>query len=332
MQPLLIILLLNDNHLSNVKTIQSIYKQDYERIILVACNDSTANFQNERFFYNLTVDHGKNIEKIVFHENEYQLGVFKSQKQFWNSIKDGYIFTIHSGEYLTSSHVLKDYIANMERNRNIDAIVAPLDLYSNDFKRKITTITSNGIGKEICDSEVRDCMVLYRASVLQDLSIQVSKHCLNASPFIVKRLCELNKNVLMGKSAICKFSAESVIDSGLDLSETLDFKIYKNINGSKNLDNTIKFDERPANIREIFAFTFRSRILFQVSRYSKIKDYFKILIFFVLLTVVVFATNMENLMVVGKVSFVVTLLLAIWICIMVGVNIYFKKYPLKIGA
>ena len=61
-----VILLAGSDHLKNVKTLQSIFKQDYENIRLVVCNDHTYGFENQRLLNNFRHERPENIRQIYF--------------------------------------------------------------------------------------------------------------------------------------------------------------------------------------------------------------------------------------------------------------------------
>jgi len=85
---ILLIAMLNNNHLSNVRTLQSIYSQTHPEIYLVICNDAIPKFDCERIIYNL-FDKPDNIKGIYLKENRYPLGGiherYHSCRRFRNS-------------------------------------------------------------------------------------------------------------------------------------------------------------------------------------------------------------------------------------------------------
>ena len=173
----LIIAFTNDNHLSNVKMIQSIFKQDYENITLAICNDNTGNFQEERFFYNLAPNRPDGVRKIYFNCNKYTIGEINSFKNLVNKFESEYVFVIHSGEYFTENSSIKKCVEIFEENENSVAISARAEIWTDDMKKCSETITysvDNFLFDKLIGGNTKkmsDCMFMYRTSLFDDIQI-----------------------------------------------------------------------------------------------------------------------------------------------------------------
>lgn len=211
-----VIVILSNNHLSNVKTIQSIFKQTHPEIYLAICNDAIPKFDCERFIYNL-LEKSENIKCIYFKENRYPLGEFLSQQQFYNILDTQYVFTMHSGEYLIASNSLESLVNNITES-NSAAVICDSELWSNDMRSKLKTnsvynIVNNEILSQLkytMSNDLRDCMLLYRSSVLRNLHFKYISNNSMAFEYIVPELIDNGHNIIYRDTAICKYSMESV--------------------------------------------------------------------------------------------------------------------------
>ncbi len=210
----LIIAFTNDNHLSNVKMIQSIFKQDYENIILAICNDSTGNFQEERFFYNLAPNRPDGVRKIYFNCNKYTIGEINSFKNLVNKFKSEYVFVIHSGEYFTENSSIKKCVEIFEENENSVAISARTEVWSDDMKKCNETLSysvDNFLFDKIIGSSTKktsDCMFMYRTSLLDN--IEISNKYKNIYLNIISEIEKNKYDITASEYSICKFSPQSI--------------------------------------------------------------------------------------------------------------------------
>lgn len=203
-QQVLIFLFLNDNHLSNVKTLQSIYRQDYSNIYLIACNDCTEEFQCERFLYNFEAGRGENIKGIYFHENEYPIGELQSKKILLPKVKDAnYVMILHSGEYFVSNNVLTKCVKSFQGDEGIDVISMNVELWSDDMKKCISK--KSAFKQNTC----QDCGVVYRKSVLEELLIEFECDAYVSMDWVPNLM--RNGNIIKQESfSGCKYSQASI--------------------------------------------------------------------------------------------------------------------------
>lgn len=202
----------SSNHLSNVKTLQSIYRQDYRHIRLIVCNDCTSGFESERLLNNFEHDRPENIEYIVFQENERHIGEFRSQAQFWSRLTDAFFFTIHSGEYFTSPSALRSCVQKLKENGSVCAVACNCSCWDSSFRALQEEYTAAaflaGVGN--ATGGIRDCMVLYRVSALRDIPLQLDETCTHISQQVVPYLLEQGKRIAVLEKSICRFSDESL--------------------------------------------------------------------------------------------------------------------------
>lgn len=105
-----VILLAGSDHLKNVKTLQSIFKQDYENIRLVVCNDHTYGFENQRLLNNFHHQRPENIRQIYFRENPRPLGAYGAQAQFWPVLNAEFVITLEAGTVFSAPDALSQAV------------------------------------------------------------------------------------------------------------------------------------------------------------------------------------------------------------------------------
>lgn len=230
----------NSNHLSNVKTLQSIYKQDYERINLLICNDCTYGFESERLLNNFEAQKPDNIQQIIFHENKYPMGEYRSQAQFWDRLDSEYYLTIHSGEYFTSPSALRECIEALEEDASLAAVATGSELWSNDFKVKLSdhvvlqidssfAVLSSTDYHENETEALRDCMVVYRLADLRGKKFQFDSQCTQISQYIVPQLIQEEKPVAILMTKLCRYSESSIEDQAAEIPAEFGFNKFQNI-------------------------------------------------------------------------------------------------------
>lgn len=213
----------NNNHLSNVKTLQSIYKQDYPHINLVVCNDCTYGFQGERLLNNFEAGRGPNIEYLYFQENPWPMGECASQTQLWDRIHSEYYFVIHSGDLLVAQESLRQCINNLRLDRSLAAAVAGLQLWDDKFKKCLATTRltkdpeAQGIFSAADQSQLRlhrlrDCMTVYRLSALKKLELSEDDRSRFLSKQAMPQLLERGHRITVMQTALCAYSEAGVRD------------------------------------------------------------------------------------------------------------------------
>ena len=222
-ESLTIFFFVNNNHLSNVRTLQSIYRQDYPHINLVVCNDCTYGFQSERLLNNFEADRGANIEYLYFQENPWPMGECASQTQLWDRIHSDYYYVIHSGDELAEPDVLRRCVATLRLDRSLAAAVAAVEQWD-DKRRKLlatTTVTKDpeaqGVfsaadQKQLQVHRLRDCMAVYRLETLKKLTLDVEDPTRFLSKQAMPQLLEMGRRITVQPYTLCQYTQSSVQD------------------------------------------------------------------------------------------------------------------------
>lgn len=234
----LIFAFLNDNHLSNVRTLQSIYTQDYSDIYLIVCNDCTDAFQCERFLYNLEARKGKNIQGIYLHENRYPIGELKTLRGLWKITDADYMLILHSGEYFTGTDVLSKCVQAMEDDSSAAVVSMDVELWSDDMKRCLSRYNILNNGK--CNSHMayeekksyRDCMFVYRREMIEKCFFSYTGEELSQTWIL--ELLRTGLGISVQNFSCCKYSASSIKNA-----EVLVTQIFGN-DRLKNIANKLK--------------------------------------------------------------------------------------------
>lgn len=209
----------NNNHTQNVRTLQSIYTQDYKCIQLIICNDCTYGFESERLLNNFQEFKPENVQQILFHENPTPMGEYASQAQFWHRLNSTFLLTIHSGERFTGPSALTDCVRSLRNDASLAAAVTGVELWNETFETRLSTknagvrqvFTAETAAKFPCDS-LRDCMVLYRLSALRELTLSSDRHSTHIGRFLIPKLLETGHRVVTLPMCLCKYSEASLAD------------------------------------------------------------------------------------------------------------------------
>lgn len=332
---LLVLFYANDNHLSNVRTLQSLYKQDYPNIFLIVCNDCTDQFQSERLLYNFQAGKPDGIRQIVFHENPYPLGEYQSQTQFWKAFDAEYIFTIHAGEYLCSNDTLTKCVGQLESNGSITAVVTSSELWSDDLKKKLASqpaAQKAGFLTEECVeiSKLRDCMLICRLEAVKKLDLQKTNKQTVGQAVLTALLTDKDL-VLALPFPACRYSNASIKIPQVLLSQTY---------GNENLEQITALLESSPKGQKVFPDTEklptkrehkRKSLLYRYSRRKLFKWYMAIML--LLFTCAGILTSGENhtRFFSAGVLIVTACIVLVWMLAMLLTNIYFKKNPQRLG-
>lgn len=121
---IVVFLLLGSNHLANVQSLQSIYRQSYDNTILVAINDCCESFQSERFLNNLEDKPHRGVQKIIFSENAYPQGDALIKRIYLEKIAGEYLITLHAGDTFAHTDALEKAAERLDNNEDMAAVVA----------------------------------------------------------------------------------------------------------------------------------------------------------------------------------------------------------------
>lgn len=214
----------NNNHIQNVRTLQSIYTQDYPSLRLIICNDCTYGFESQRLLNNFREGKPDNVEQILFHENPVPMGEYASQSQFWPRLNTAFFLTIHSGERFTAPSSISDCVRSLRSDSTLSAAVTGVELWDDAFANRLSATAGS-----LSSAPARDCQVLYRISALQGLSLVPDRHDPHISRLLIPHLLETGHRVVTLPLCLCKYSHQAVTDTPVPLPTTLGSETLANI-------------------------------------------------------------------------------------------------------
>lgn len=341
-----VFLFVGNNHISNVKSLQSIYRQDYEKINLIICNDCTYGFKNERLLNNFGEKRGRNIRQVVFHENTYPIGEYKSLLQFRGRINGDFIVILHAGEYFVSSKALRECVDHLIRNPWLDMVLAGAENWNANFTKRICVhkIQGNQNGYLELDkdnlnitkfSEIRDCMAIYRIPVFYENECTLDQGCIHTSKYIVPELVMREKRVGCIPQSLCQYSDRSVYTEispvPNSLGSTALHEVEMILDGAKSAGEekielfSQEIDTRPKKQKRNLWIA-----LYQLSTLKKIKIYaiFSMMMFIaagLLLNVEPIWICYMGITLLGMAIFAM-----LWAVFMTAINLYLKKNPQRL--
>lgn len=232
-----VFLFVGSNHLSNVKSLQSIYKQDYEHIRLIVCNDCTYGFESERLLGNFEHRRPKNIEHIIFQENRVSIGKYRSLQKFLPQIQSEYFMILHAGEYFISPSSVREAIRVLKKNKKSDAVICACEFWDDKFKLIYKVYSPKNVMDALCHKgdegqgayKLYDCMVVYRTSVLVDENFVVEEACLQISSRIIPCLLEKEIRIEISEKSLCRYSESSKVDMVNPTPKTLNRRHVDNV-------------------------------------------------------------------------------------------------------
>lgn len=339
---LLVVFLTNDNHLSNVKTLQSIYKQDYPNIYLAVCNDCTDQFQSERLLNNFEAGKPENIKRICYRENEHPMGEYLSQKQFWDCMAADYVVTLHSGEYFASPQALTNCIRYLSYNSSVSAVITKAELWSDDMKKRLSLYSSTkddqvtpGETPQLNIENLRDCMMMCRIEALNNLDVQTVQSEKPVSQIVCSALLEQGQTVTTQPMSLCKFSQASIQNIAVSVPDTYGNSTLQSISEliqsspARTLEMVAAADaSEPISVSD----KYRKIILklYKYSSFSKLKFYAVIDLLIAIFATLLFLTEATVLIIAVKIMAVIAVMMFVWMLGMLACNLYFKKNPQRL--
>lgn len=336
----------NNNHLSNVRTLQSIYRQDYPYINLIVCNDAGYGFQSERLLGNFEAGRGTNIEYVYFQENPHPMGECDSQTQLWDRINSEYYYVIHSGDMLELPSALRLCINNLRLDRSLAATVTGLREKNVAFKEVLSEITitqdpeaqgvfSRDNSDHLSPHRVRDCMMVYRMRALKELAAQGLDNTQYLSKQALPALLKQGHRIMIRPMALCCYSEDSIRDMPQEAPNELGRSTLNHIQqllqekaaGEANPENMLfqsQVPPTPKPARNIH------RVLYKLSSFKKIAAYAAAAVllaiaaglFLLMKELVFFCLGLGFLLLGG---FAGSWTVAMLIC-----NLYYKKNPQRL--
>ncbi len=330
----LIILFLNDNHISNVRTLQSIFNQTYENIYLIVCNDDTNNFQGERLLYNFEEKRKDNITRIYLKENKYKIGELNSFLQLTHKDIAKYFMVMHSGEYFVSDNAIDKGVSILEQNNSLSAVSFSLEKRNENMNNSLSVISSLKTTEYKRDSSVinsyKDCMFIYRMSDIYDLDLTEERGSgifQNLIPLLIK-----NKKIISDQSfSLCMYSDQSICDIKSEIPKSLQNENLMVINRLVT-ENKKKDDEYMLSVKKNVGTKRRLKILLhRLSRTNKIKNYIIIDLLMMICAATFYITGISLLKFVAVFMAGLSLIAVIWTAAMIFFNIYYRRFPERFG-
>lgn len=132
-----IVLLLDDeNHTRNIVTLIKVFKQTYNDIQLIICDDCSNSFDAERTIKNIRVYRKANFQQIILLENERPLGITKTYERALQYCTGKYVIFIRTGDLFVDKGVVARIVSYFEKkDENLGMIVTNTKLYSSDMRK-----------------------------------------------------------------------------------------------------------------------------------------------------------------------------------------------------
>lgn len=182
---ILISVFLSDNHLQNVKTLQSIYKQKFGNIYLCLINNRLLDFQCERFIYNLNVNKSDSVKQIYMYENECREYAFESVLAMLYKFNVEYLYIMCAGERFESEVAVKNALDALNKSE-----YSTINCFPYCQSNKLIYLNINPDNNLISWVNVKECMFLYDASIIRKMNDNNSKEYRFAQNVIPKLLTE----------------------------------------------------------------------------------------------------------------------------------------------
>lgn len=336
----LIIEFTNDNHLSNVKTLQSIFRQKDNLFKLVICNDCTNGFQCERFLYNITDLTPEIFQKVEIVENLHPIGENASVRRILDEYDANYVFVIHSGEYLIEPDVLNKCAAIMCDNPMADALAVYAERRRKDLKsvEEYIKLPDWEINVELPEdafsklfSNIRDCNFFCRGSSLKRVLCSNRNHGNSIIKSIISSYLNEKLKIEKQSFSVCMFSSESIKNPIIDIPSNLGNERIRRIakklasqGENKSLVNSALFP----NVSTVVKLDNKRKMgiwLYKHSRFQRIK--YNIIIALLLFILALFLNLKEVTTVVVMSIMVISAMMMIWTIVMLCCNLYYRKHP-----
>lgn len=325
---ILVVMFVNDNHLSNVKTLQSIFLQQKENVYLLVCNDSTSNFQAERLLYNFLANKPDNIQQIYMVENPCPKGDVTSLRERISFVQTDYVLILHSGEYLANPNTLEQCVNAFIQHIDCQALVFSADRKNAEMK-KTEAILKAPQTQTINAHQMRDCMLFYRYDVLAEA---LQKKTLGASSVCSHVLPHLQQ-VETEDFVICRFSNASIENTPCTIPQTLGNQRMLKL-AQKLAQNTLNEGERsqgePSFTKPVIPSKPSKKQLFTtwLTRHACRKN---ILLYGVLALLLIICATMflsatsDISQALGITLSIVAFIAVLWCGVLVAINLHHKK-------
>lgn len=329
LKSVLVVLFANNNHLSNVKTLQSIYRQNYGNFYLLVCNDAGSNFQAERLLYNFLDKQPEGIQQIYMVENRFPKGEICTLRDKLGFAQTDYVLILHAGEYLAEKDTLSQCVEMFEAHENASALALAADLYYSDMKELDETYTVPQDG-QIDPDHMRDCMLFYRYDTLAAaLQRDAAEGCTTLWEHALPDLSGL----YAVNQSVCHFSKTSIEDTPCEIPQELGNPRMLKIARMLAEGTGAASESAPASQVKLAAprkVSKKQKLVGWLYKQSR----FHSLLIYAILALLLVACAVLFLWVVPGIGKVLGVLLAVaavlavlWCFGLVAFNLYFRKHP-----
>lgn len=329
LKSVLVVLFANNNHLSNVKTLQSIYRQNYGNFYLLVCNDAGSNFQAERLLYNFLEKKPDGIQQIYMAENRFPKGEIRTLQEKLGFACTDYVLVLHAGEYLAKNDTLSRCVEMFEGHESAPALALAANLYYSNMKELDETYTVPQDG-QIDPDHMRDCMLFYRYDTLATVLQQnVSEGCTALWEHALPGLTGL----YAVNQPVCHFSKTSIEDTPFEIPQELGkprmLRISRLLAEGRE-ETAEKAPVSPVKLAAPHKVSKKQKLvdwLFKQSRFHSLLIY-AILALLLIACAVLFLWVVPGIgKVLGVLFTVVAVLAVIWCIGLAAFNLYFRKHP-----
>lgn len=336
----------NNNHLSNVKTLQSIFRQDYPRINLIVCNDCTYGFQSERLLNNFEAGRGENIQYLYFQENPWKMGECGSQMPFWDRIDSEYYYVLHSGDQFCAPDALRMAVNTLRLDKSLAAVVTGVELWDDDFKKcqSTTTITKNPEAQGVFSASdqtqlrvhrIRDCMTIYRLGALKALTLSEQDRTRHLGKQALPALLEKGLRITVMQTSLCRYCKADIHDQpqaepaklGSDTLNNIRQLLEQREEQEKNRENLLFHDNAPEKKPP------RRNphlLLFKLSTVVKICGYAAVALLLSIAGALFMLLEQKVLNLLGMGFLALAAFSAVWTVAMLACNLYYKRNPQRL--
>ena len=328
---ILILAFVGDDHLDNVKTLQSMFSQSFSGMHIVLCNNATNAFQCERLIFNITDHTPSTVNQIQIEELPHPMDELSVLRRLISRTDSDFVFVLHAGEQFSSAHFLETCALVLGSNPSTDALAVSAEECCADSNAVIRTLSledssflRNSHRPEIL---ARDCMFVYRKSALQQIFDQETLRPGAIWNAVVPIFCSRNTIDYRPTLLSCKFH------EGVPESAPLAV-VYGNVH-LNNIKTALQAGAASSNVgsqtysscsvQEISRRQKTIALLYKHSRLQKMKTDLLILLLLLVLASVLFVHRL--ILPVAYMLFAAAFLAAAWLVFMLLCNLYFKKHP-----
>lgn len=342
----LIVALLDNNHLSNVRTLQSIYRQSYNNIVLAICNDAISAFQSERFFYNLMSSRPQGIQKVFFLENDHPKGSVAVVRDVLGRFYADYVFVIHAGDLFCAPETVASIVSTFENIPQADALSVLSETWSDDFNTKLQTLSlpfgnddfTNPKGTfSYAPESLQDCMLIYRWDALHHTLMTASY----STTVIQTALADMplrGCTIAAASVPVCRHSSDTLhkFETGKPFScdsNTDPVPSHRSAKDASSLSATSRLvKELPAPLPSQSTRHKRNKLLFHLSTTKKNVAYLLFALLLLNCSLLCFLLKSQISIAFGVLFSVLAFLACLWSVCMIGFHVYFKIKPERLIA